>query len=57
MPGRARADDYAPIVTPLSRAAEPGGGGRAASWRVAPSAALYVADLDAIMAGRPINAG
>ena len=45
---------YEPIVTPLSRSAEPAAvlDGLMA---VAPFEAVYVADLDAIMAGRPIN--
>ena len=45
---------YEPIVTPLSRSAEPAAvlDGLLA---VAPFAAVYVADLDAIMARRPIN--
>jgi phosphoribosylformimino-5-aminoimidazole carboxamide ribotide isomerase len=42
---------YAPIVTPLSRSAEPAAV-LAGLLSVAPFRAIYVADLDAIMAGR-----
>src|SRR5262245_4085928 len=45
---------YAPIVTPLSRSPEPAAV-LAGLLAVAPFEAIYIADLDAIMAGQPIN--
>jgi HisA/HisF family protein len=45
---------YQPLVTPLSRSAEPEAV-LEGLLAVAPFEAIYVADLDAIMTGRPIN--
>ena len=51
---RGERGSYAPIETPLSRSAEPAAV-LAGLLSVAPFRAVYVADLDAIMAGRALS--